>query len=301
MSWDRPGCLPSWVKACIRSAMKSNIAIACFGAAHWDYIAQAHPGHFGPDRPGTVHTRPGGVAANVALGLAGLGFSVDLLTVVGRDPDGEALLATLNAAGVRTSNTLISDDVPTGRYVAVEDETGELAGAVADCRAIDGLPAGGLAKEAVAEARFWFVEANLPAPILEEIASAAPRPSIIANPVSPARAGRLRGILDRIAILYCNRGEAEEICGASFSNSDEAAQALRRKGVTRAVVTDGPAAVCDASADGIVCAEPDLAGFASATGAGDAFLSRHLAAIIAEMSPMTALHAALNPQGKERV
>lgn len=281
--------------------MASETSISCFGAAHWDYLGQSHPGHAGPDRPGTVRVRPGGVAANVSIELAACGLIPDLFTVVGRDRDGESLLAALRAAGVGTEQALFSDTLPTGRYVAVEDEAGELISAVADCRAIEALTAGAFHIKSSRPARFWFVEANLPPAVIEDLAAAEARPPLAANPVSPARANRLKTVLPLLDILYCNRAEAEALCDRRFRTPADAVQAVLDMGARRAVVTDGPRSVYDASSFGIFSADPDPAGFASATGAGDAFLARHLAAVIAEAPPSDALHAALRrPHGKEQ-
>jgi pseudouridine kinase len=280
--------------------MISQTSIACFGAAHWDCIGQASPGFSGQDRPGIVKIRMGGVAANVAIELVTLGHRVDLLSIVGEDRDGTTLLADLNGAGVGTSHILVSAALPTGRYLALEDETGELIGAIADCRAIDALSAGDFDIEAVANADYWFFEANLPAAAIESLASVRPRPPLIANPVSPARATRMQPVLDCIDILYCNLAEADALCGRVFPNTDDAARALIGDGVRRAVVTDGPRPVCDASPKGIFSVTPERTGFTSATGAGDVFLSRHLSAVLAGKDPSSALRAALAKTGKER-
>ncbi|WP_127763316.1 PfkB family carbohydrate kinase [Hwanghaeella grinnelliae] len=280
--------------------MNSRPSIACFGAAHWDFIGQADPGFSGPDRPGTVTVRPGGVAVNVAIELAAQGCRTELLSAVGRDRDGKALLAELKAAGIGTSLTQVSEALPTGRYLALEDETGELTSAIADCRAVDALSVGAFNNIAAATADYWFVEANLPTAVIQDLAFVRPRPPLIANPVSPARADRLQPFLDKIDILYCNRAEASALCANIFPTAADAARDLTTRGVRRAVVTDGPEPVCDASPEGIFIAPADPVGFISATGAGDVFLSRHLAAVIAGKDPSSALRAALAHKGKER-
>ena len=50
---------------------------------------------------GTVVERPGGSPANVAVGLGRLGHDVTLLTALGDDPHGTAVLEHLTASGVR--------------------------------------------------------------------------------------------------------------------------------------------------------------------------------------------------------
>ena len=285
--------------ACIASAMRSNSKITCFGAAHWDHVGKQSAGTAGPDRPGRIRVRPGGVAANVAIGLAAEGLRPDLFSIVGRDHDGENLLALLADHRIRTATTLRSDRFPTGAYIAIEDESGELVSAVADCRALDALTPGTFDTALAKHADFWFLEANLPVAVINELASMDGRPPLAANPVSPARAGRLAAVLPKLALLYCNRSEAEALLARGFASSEDAATALIETGVDRAVVTDGPSAVCDASALGVFSAAPNTSRFASATGAGDAFLARHLSAVLAGNDPQASLTTALQPDGKE--
>lgn len=65
-----------------------------------------------------TETLPGG-AANCALNLASLGASVSLISVVGDDETGRALLRTLTAAGVDCSGVLISAELRTTTKVRV--------------------------------------------------------------------------------------------------------------------------------------------------------------------------------------
>lgn len=279
--------------------MNSTPTIACFGAAHWDYIGQSGSGFSGADRPGIVRLRAGGVAANAAIALAQMGLTVELVSVVGHDREGNDLVAALKSARVGTDLMHRSLSDATGRYIAIEDETGELIAAVADCEAIEHLRPTDIELGPVRAAAYWLLETNLPVPVIDTIAASEGRPPLVANPVSPARAERLSGVLNSIAILYCNRREVEALCKTSFATSEEAASALIRAGAARAVVTDGPGSVCDASAASIVSVQPDVSNFASATGAGDAFLARHLAAVVAGYDTKMALRAATARPGQQ--
>ena len=68
-------------------------SVLCVGATNLDM----HGRPTGPlatrrSTPGTIQRTPGGAARNVAENLARLGADVRLVSVVGRDPDGEFLL-----------------------------------------------------------------------------------------------------------------------------------------------------------------------------------------------------------------
>jgi sugar/nucleoside kinase (ribokinase family) len=254
--------------------------LVCFGAAHWDIIAHARSGVLGADAPGTVRSRPGGVALNAALGLAALGLAVTLVSAVGDDAEGRTLLAETAARGVVTEHVLVYPDLPTGRYVAIERVDGELVAAVADVEALDTLMPEHLRLDRLPPADAWLMEANLPAAVIRAIAAHPGRPPLFADAVSPAKAQRLRPVLGQLAGLYCNRMEAEAICAVGLNAARAAAEALVGRGVARAVVTNGPQAAADAGPHGVSVLRPVNAPVRSVTGAGDALMAAHLAAVL---------------------
>ena len=66
----------------------------------------------------------GGSAANTIVGLARLGLSTGFIGAVGRDADGDFLIAELEREGVDTS-AIQRLDAPTGIIIALVDEKGE--------------------------------------------------------------------------------------------------------------------------------------------------------------------------------
>jgi sugar/nucleoside kinase (ribokinase family) len=267
--------------------------VVCFGAAHWDVIARARAGVRGPDTPGVVRTRPGGVALNVALALAALGIAVTLVSAVGDDAEGRALLSLLAAAGVDAGGVLVYPGLATGRYVAVERSDGELAAAVADAATLDGMAPEHLPLDRLAPADAWLMEANLPPAALRALAARAGRPALYADAASAAKASKLHPILTRLDGVYCNRAEAEAICATGLNAARAAAEALLARGARRAVVTDGPLPAADAGAHGVVTLRPDRTQVRSVTGAGDALIAAHLAATLRGARPDEALAAGL--------
>ncbi|HEX7350000.1 carbohydrate kinase [Brachybacterium sp.] len=69
----------------------STAAAVVIGEALTDVVREAN---------GTVHSRPGGSPANVAVGLARLGLPTELLSCLGPDANGDALREHLEASGV---------------------------------------------------------------------------------------------------------------------------------------------------------------------------------------------------------
>jgi len=96
----------------------------------------------GTDVPGRVQLRQGGSAANTARWLARLGARSTLVTAVGRDREGRALVDALRRDGVHVRASRAAG-VPTGRVGVVVDPDGERS-FVADRGAADRLRPGDL-------------------------------------------------------------------------------------------------------------------------------------------------------------
>lgn len=278
-------------------------AFVCVGAAHWDVIGRTRRGFAaGSDFPGTVIRRPGGVALNVAAGLAATCQRATLVAAIGADAEGDELVSRLKAANVDCGGVLR----PSGRtdaYVALELPGGGLHAAVADCglleangEALVGRMIGML--KAINEAGVWplvFLDGNLPGACIAEAIDILPASARIAfAAASPAKAERalcLRG--DERAVVYLNRAEAEAICRRALADSTVAAQALLQAGFAEVIVTNGPDAASHARADLAVSMRPGPIDVAGVTGAGDMLVASHLAARAEGADASAALKAAL--------
>ena len=267
--------------------------IVCFGAAQWDIIAHGTSSARGHDVQGRVRSRPGGVALNAAMALAAAGLAVTLVSAVGDDRAGVALVETITAAGVGTETVLVYPDTPTGRYVAIERVDGELVAAVADMAALDAMTADHLPLGDLPPASAWLVDSNLSPAILRSVAGQPDRPPLFASAASEAKATRLRPILGQLAGLYCNRLEAEAICAVGLNAARAAAEALVGRGAARAVVTDGRLPAADAGGHGATVQQPSPGTIRSVTGAGDALMAAHLAAVVQGARPDEALAAGM--------
>ena len=98
-------------------------------------------------------------------------------------------------------------------------------------------------------------------------------------PASPGKAERLLPLLAcPRATLYVNLEEAGLLAMARFASAPEAAAALRARGATRVLVTDGGRTAAEAGPDGLRTAEPPEVLVTRVTGAGDTFMAAHIAA-----------------------
>jgi pseudouridine kinase len=87
--------------------------------------------------PGKINVGSGGVGRNIAHNLALLNVPVTLLSAVGDDGEGIRILEEAGKAGVRTEQMIISGEHPTGIYLAILDEKGEMEVAVSDMRILE--------------------------------------------------------------------------------------------------------------------------------------------------------------------
>ena len=186
--------------------------IACIGGVSLDRKLRSILGvRVGTSNPVTGSVAPGGVARNVAHGLARLGCSVSLFSAVGADAPGEGLLGELGADGVDISGVKRSERHATASYTAVLEPDGRLAIGLADMEIFTSLDAAWAAEilPGLGAADYWFVDANLPAATLERLLSEPPSAvRIVADPVSVPKAKRLISVLPAVHALFPDRGEA---------------------------------------------------------------------------------------------
>lgn len=245
--------------------------IAVIGGANIDIKAKVNaPNRLGTSNPGIVTTTAGGVGRNIAHNLARLGASVALISVVGNDVHGDAVLAETQAAGVDVGR-VVRSDVSTGSYVALLDHDGELITALNDMRCADLLtPDVILNQEAViAAARLVVADCNLPQDSLNLLAGMAGHKLVI-EPVSVPKSRKLIEAL-KVGPVYLaspNFDQIEQMAGTR--DIENAFRFMHGKGLTNVVIHAGPegAFVSDGSDIEHVEAQPPQR-IVDVTGAGD--------------------------------
>ena len=79
--------------------------ILCIGSVLWDVIGRsASVMRQGSDVPGRITRLPGGVAMNIANTLVRFGLTPALLSAIGRDAEGDELIAACAARGMLTDH-----------------------------------------------------------------------------------------------------------------------------------------------------------------------------------------------------
>ncbi|SMY07440.1 PfkB family carbohydrate kinase [Flavimaricola marinus] len=284
--------------------MKTQADILCIGSVLWDVIGRtAIHMQVGADVPGRITRLPGGVAMNIAMTLRRFGLTPALLTSIGRDPEGDELVADAIRRGMVTDTIYRSEDLPTDVYMAIEGGNGLIA-AIADAHSLEAAGAKILAPLSdgmlgTAEAPWRgcvALDGNLTVELLQTIASSPlfAAADLRVAPASPGKAERLLALLGHpSATLYVNREEAGLICHTQFETAPAAAAALIAKGAARVLVTDGGKPTSVATADRIITQTPASVLVTRITGAGDTFMAAHIAAELGGADAEDALSQAL--------
>lgn len=284
--------------------MADRSDILCIGSVLWDVIGRsASVMREGSDVPGRITRLPGGVAMNIAMTLVRFGMKPALLTAVGRDAEGDELIAACAARGMMIDTVYRSEDLPTDRYLAVEGANGLIA-AVADAHSLEAAGAkilGPLSDGRIATPDAPYtgpvaLDGNLTLDLLDEIA----RSPLLASsdlrvaPASPGKAERLLPFVQQgRGTLYVNLEEAGLLCQARFETSQAAAEGLLARGAARVLVTNGGSDATEATAQRMITRQPPQVLVTRVTGAGDTFMAAHIAAETQSCSPEDALERAL--------
>ncbi|MCT4332433.1 PfkB family carbohydrate kinase [Paracoccus sp. YLB-12] len=280
--------------------MTSRPDILCIGAMLWDVIGRA-PRRMAPgaDVPGRIRHIPGGVALNVAVALLRWGLAPAVLSAVGRDPEGAALVAEAERLGVITGWLSRDTGLPTDCYMGIEDSQGLIA-AIADAHSLEQAGDAILAPLS-ADLAGWTGAVVLDGNLTEDLLSAIARDPRLALadlrvvPASPGKAERLEPLIAaRRGCFYLNRLEAEILAGRACPDAATAAEAVVARGAARVLVTDGPHPAAEAIANGpTLTLPPPPVSVARVTGAGDCFLAAHLAAGLSNQPREAALRQAV--------
>ena len=250
--------------------------LVCIGGANIDRkLRTLATLQMGTSNPSVQFEAFGGVARNVAENLARLGLPTQLISAVGDDAAGSALLAQAASIGVSTQHTWVAPGAATGSYTAVLDDRGQMLLALAAMPLTDQLTPQFLKQSSAqrTRARLTVLDLNLPAisvaALLEEARDRGHALVVVA--VSEPKMNRLPQDLRGLQCLILNRGELQALLPEARDDA-QAFAALHGRGVRQIVLTQG--------SDGVICSQagepvrhlPAAAvDVVDVTGAGDAF------------------------------
>ena len=231
----------------------------------------------GDSNPGHVRVTLGGVGRNIAENLCRLGRRVVMITALGEDANAQMVREGCRAVGIDLSHSLTVPGARTSTYLCLNDEQGEIVGAVSDMAIYDALTPEFLQSklDVINRASLVIADANLTAEALGFLGQHVTVP-VFADPVSTPKSRHLTGLLAVTAGIKPNRPEASLMTGVDIQSEDDlpkAAAAFHKLGVKNVFISLGGKGVYydDGAEHGIL---PIFAGeIINTNGCGDAFLA----------------------------
>lgn len=227
--------------------------------------------------PGQVRMSLGGVGRNIAHNMSLLGLDVRFLTAFGDDLYAQKIAASCGELGIDISQALTVSGGNTSTYLFIADGEGDMAVAISDMEIYERVTPQFLSsRQALLQnAQLVVADANIPAESLRWLAENVAPPLFI-DPVSTAKAEKLRPILGSIHTLKPNRLEAELLSGVPITDEAglaRAAQALLSTGLRRVFISLGGDGVYAADRTGSVHLPVFPGEMVNTTGCGDAFMA----------------------------
>ena len=248
--------------------------VVVIGGANVDIKGRARGGYVaGTSNPGEVTVSAGGVGRNIAWNLARLGTSVSLVTALGSDANGQMLRQACASAGVDLS-LAVTAEAPTGSYLALLDDAGELVSAINDMRAIEALTTMHLEScaEQLAVADMLVADCNLSAVCLDWLCRFAAERGLplVIEPVSVPKALKLLSF-SRSSPVFAITPNAQQLAALAGHDDEAAIGKLHSFGFSNVVLHRGSSGAW--ASDGRSLAKipaVTVADIADVTGAGDA-------------------------------
>ena len=252
----------------------------------------------GVSNPGKVVLSPGGVGRNIAENLRLLGRKVSLVTIMGDDAYGGIIRDQCRNAGIDLQYSFTDPLGRTSTYLCLNEENGDLHAAVSDMSIYEQLTPDRLEPllPVLNKGAMLIADANLPEKTLAWLAQRITIP-MAADPVSCAKAERLKPLLSGLTLIKPNVPEAELLTGIAIRSDGDlgrAADALHRFGVKRVYISLGARGVwADDAREGgeLVPCFPGV--IVNTTGCGDAFVAAAADAFLSGLSTLEAARRAL--------
>lgn len=227
--------------------------------------------------PGRVRISLGGVGRNIAHNMALMGLDVRMVTVLGGDFYAQKIVSTCGEMGIDISRSLRVADAITSTYLFISGPDGDMKLAISDMDIYSHLTPAFLASKLSLfnNAKLLVVDTNIPAESIAWLVEHVEVP-VFADPVSTAKAEKLRPVLGKLHTIKPNRIEAELLSGVSITDERSlrrAANVLLKTGLQQVFISLGAGGVFAANQDrGLHL--PNIPGpMVNATGCGDAFMA----------------------------
>jgi pseudouridine kinase len=259
--------------------------IVCLGGATLDSKFQTRaPLRRHTSNPVDGQRSFGGVARNVAESLARMGAEVSLVSAVGDDENGRALIRHLREIRVDTGRIVVAPGRRTAEYSAILGPDGALEFGLADMGVLDTFTLADLDRHwpHIAAAAWVFADCNLAPDVLSTLLTRrqTSRFRLAIDTVSTPKAARLPADLRGLDVMFLNRDEADAYLATAgrepAATPEAAAAALRDAGAAAVVLTLGADGLIVADGSGVTAVAAVPAASIDVTGAGDALIAATL-------------------------
>lgn len=253
--------------------------VAVLGGANLDILGfPTEKLKLGDSCPGTVLQSLGGVGRNIAENLARLKVPVRFLTLLGEDLNGDHLLEETKAMGIDVSFIQRSREHPTGIYLAIQNEEGEMVSAISQTSIYDNMDESYIefVLPVLEQADRIVVETNISQKALAYLVKRLPDAQIFLDTVSSKKAQRVKDFIGKFTTVKPNRVESEILTGIPITD-DASLKASARwyfdKGVKNVFISLGSEGTFAANAkyQGKVVAKS--VHVKNSNGAGDSFIA----------------------------
>jgi pseudouridine kinase len=231
---------------------------------------------FQDSNPGKIRISYGGVGRNIAENLARLGLSVAMVSAVGKDFVGVSAKGQLEGLGVDVSQVVQYPEESTAMYLSILNILGDMEMGLCNMDVLEKITMERLYTIIpwLKESEILCLDTNLSEDLLLGLTEALEGVPLFLDPVSVAKAPRVRKSIGRFHTIKPNRMEAEEISGLTILSREDlelAGNWFLGQGVKRLFITLGSGGVYYQEGEKRGLIPVAHTALESATGAGDAF------------------------------
>lgn len=222
---------------------------------------------------GEVSINVGGVGQNIAQNLTKLDTPTYLITVYGSDYFGKIAKMECEKNNINLDYAECLDDNRSSIYLYINDSDGDLVTAINDMKIVDYITPEFLANKLdfINQANIVVLDCNLSQETIEWICHNVTRP-IFVDPVSVAKADRIKNVLNKIDTLKPNEHEVQILTGIKVVDETSAKQAatqLNSMGVKNVFISLGSQGILCSRNGEVDIVRPVARKIVSTNGAGD--------------------------------